>query len=268
MTKLKYILPVLILFLFSCEKVIEIDLNNANPRIVIEANIYGERSLFYVKVSETVNYFDSFSNIPISGAVITLSDNEGRSTKYHEVEDGVYESDFFMPIVSQYYKLKVEVNGQVYESSSFMNESIDIHNISWEYNKGAFFFDSGYMLSCGFSDPKNEVNYYQFRFAVNGEPLKAGNEFFVFSDEFFDGNDMEFTLRQRFFQLGDTVSVSLLTIDKPVYDYYNTLQEILGGSSASSAAPANPISDFSNGALGYFSAYSETKKIVVIEKDK
>jgi hypothetical protein len=55
-----------------------------------------------------------------------------------------------------------------------------------------------------------------------------------------------------FINLNDTVQMELDAIDRPVYDYFYTLnQSTLNGQSA---APANPVSNFSNNALGYFCA--------------
>ncbi|MCW3126192.1 MAG: hypothetical protein JWO03_1850, partial [Bacteroidetes bacterium] len=59
-----------------------------------------------------------------------------------------------------------------------------------------------------------------------------------------------------FINENDTIQMELDAIDKPVYEYFNTLNESTINSL--SAAPANPPSNFSNNALGYFSAYSPT----------
>ena len=65
----------------------------------------------------------------------------------------------------------------------------------------------------------------------------------------------------------DEVIVELLGIDENVYDYFNTLATILGdgqGPSSGSTTPSNPNSNISNGALGYFAAYSYTQSTITI----
>ncbi len=64
---------------------------------------------------------------------------------------------------------------------------------------------------------------------------------------------------------GDTITVELLSIDKATYDYFNTLSDILTSDrAATSLSPANPITNLSNGPLGYFVAYTvDTKSIVM-----
>jgi hypothetical protein len=61
---------------------------------------------------------------------------------------------------------------------------------------------------------------------------------------------------------GDSIVVALQTIDQGVFDYLRTLGQ--ADNNMASATPANPTSNISNGALGYFSAYAVTSKGIVI----
>jgi hypothetical protein len=60
---------------------------------------------------------------------------------------------------------------------------------------------------------------------------------------------------------GDTVTVWLETIDKGVFDYFRTA----GSESGRNASPANPVSNISNGALGYFNASSVRKGSIIYQ---
>jgi hypothetical protein len=53
----------------------------------------------------------------------------------------------------------------------------------------------------------------------------------------------------------------MANIDRPVYDYFNQLATNTNGQGAT---PANPVSNFSGGCLGYFSARSTDVKTVII----
>ena len=61
----------------------------------------------------------------------------------------------------------------------------------------------------------------------------------------------------------DTVTVELQSLDDPIYRFWSTL--VFGGASGSSftASPANPITNITGGALGYFSAHSIRKKTLI-----
>ena len=62
------------------------------------------------------------------------------------------------------------------------------------------------------------------------------------------------------------------TIDRPVYEYFNTLQNALmnasddDGGGISMETPGNPTSNISNRALGYFSAFSTKSDSLVVNK--
>jgi hypothetical protein len=51
-------------------------------------------------------------------------------------------------------------------------------------------------------------------------------------------------------------------VDKNVYDYFFTLSGVTGNNGFQTATPANPVSNISNGALGYFSAHT-TQRVKV-----
>jgi hypothetical protein len=67
-------------------------------------------------------------------------------------------------------------------------------------------------------------------------------------------------------KIGDTIIVELLSIDKAAYDYFNTLKDILSSDrSPTSLSPANPNTNVSNGALGYFAAFTIDTKTIVLK---
>ncbi|HKZ66576.1 MAG TPA: hypothetical protein VJ111_09490, partial [Chitinophagaceae bacterium] len=62
---------------------------------------------------------------------------------------------------------------------------------------------------------------------------------------------------------GDTVKLDMLCIDPAVYKYWYSVNQSATGNSQS-ASPANPVSNISGGALGYFSAHTiQTKTLLV-----
>jgi hypothetical protein len=62
------------------------------------------------------------------------------------------------------------------------------------------------------------------------------------------------------------VKVLLQSIDKNVFDYFTMLDQVMSdGFINQTATPANPTSNFDNGALGYFSACAVRSKTIVIK---
>ena len=63
---------------------------------------------------------------------------------------------------------------------------------------------------------------------------------------------------------GDSIKVWLECIDHGVFEYFRTANRD-GGHSTS---PANPVSNITNGALGYFNACSVRKKVFIYPEEK
>ena len=59
---------------------------------------------------------------------------------------------------------------------------------------------------------------------------------------------------------GDTVTVEMRCIDKNIFNYMYALADL----SSSQTTPSNPVSNISNGALGYFSAHTSRQKKIVM----
>src|ERR1700722_927346 len=70
--RLLLFMPVL---LYSCKKVIQIDLNSAAPQIVIEGNITDTTGPYLVTISKTVNFSASNSFPPVQGATVQITDS-------------------------------------------------------------------------------------------------------------------------------------------------------------------------------------------------
>ncbi len=66
-----------IFLLQGCQKVIEVDLNNAEPRIVIEGLITDSPGPYAVIISMSGSYFNQPELPPVSDAFVTVSDDEG-----------------------------------------------------------------------------------------------------------------------------------------------------------------------------------------------
>jgi hypothetical protein len=65
-------------------------------------------------------------------------------------------------------------------------------------------------------------------------------------------------------QSGDTLEVKMYCVDKNIYNYFFSLGQITGNNSFNSASPANPNSNLSNGALGYFSAHTVARQKLLV----
>jgi hypothetical protein len=252
-----YLLPALAaiaLFNSSCEKVIQVDLNSKDPQILIEARL-PKAGPCVVSITKTVN-FDQTNVFPgVAGAVVTLSDEDGNSEVLPMTGVGTYLSTM-AGIEGKTYTLHVAVEGKTYTAKSTMPLPVLMSSLT--YDSIGFFGKQNYFAVPHINDPKGIANYYHFHLFVNGARDKT---VMVQDDQFTDGNvvtqplfgDLEIVK-------GDTVQVEMFNVDQPVYKYFFSLSQTQDGS----ATPANPVSNFTGGCLGYFSAYTNQINSVII----
>jgi len=262
------IVTILSIFVFTaCEDVIEIDLDNIEPKLVIEAVITDQTLQQTVKLTKTGDYFEPGIYPAVSYANVIIRDDLGNSENLPEINPGVYQTTNLQGTTGVVYNLSVEVEDMEYTAVSEMPVKVNIDTLSTEFFEATPRFDEGYMVKCHFTDPAGISNYYRFKIYENGILLNSSGDFIIRDDKIFDGNAVQIPLAIKTFQINDTVAVELLSLNKDTYDYYNTL---IGGSSGpgdmmSSSTPANPVSNINNGAMGYFGVYTISSKTIIIQ---
>ena len=257
------IFPVSML-LAGCEKIIDVDLNEADTTIVIEGNLSFNDRTVKVLLSETGSYFTPGETQKVSGAIVSLEDDKGNLFTVDEKEEGLYINNKINVRPDTRYKLSVTHNGTEYSASSFLNPPVYIDSTGYEKYNSSFFYEEGYRIKVFFKDPPGIENYYRINLFKNGELLSAGNDLIVFDDSGIDGKIVQVRLGGQRFDKNDKAYLEMLVIDKPVWKYLSTLRDV-ANINPGSPAPANPVSNFNNGALGYFSAWSYDSKSIIIK---
>ncbi len=252
------------LLLTSCTKEIEVDLNTADPKIVIEGNITNAPGPYTVKISKTVNFSEPNTFPPVGGALVIISDNSGVIDTLNETTPGLYRTSALAGIPGRTYNLKVIAEGKSYYASSTMPQPVNLDSLGFELfttngNSGG----KEYLTLPVFTDPAATVNSYRFIQTVNG---KLDESIFVLNDNTFNGlqNDQLLFNPDAEIKSGDTVSVEFRCIDKTTYDYFYTLAQFTTDGPFSTT-PTNPPNNITgNIALGIFSAYTVQVKTKVV----
>jgi hypothetical protein len=256
MTKyITFLLSILLLsVLTACEDVISIDYNTSSSQMVIEGNVYDEVGPYSVKLSRSVAMDESSIYPPVSKATVTISDDAGNTELLTETDSGTYQTATLQGTPGRTYTLTVTADGQTYIAHSTMPDAVEIDTLY-----SSVMEDDLLEIHIDLTDPANTTNYYRLVDIVNGDML--GNDL-VANDKYSQGKKINGTLvyDEEDLQSGDTFTIWLETIDKGIYTYFNTASL----SNENSASPANPISNISNKALGYFNACTVRKKSIVI----
>lgn len=248
----------------SCEKVIDISLNDAEKKYVVEGVLTDQQGGCRVLLSQTKNFADNNNLAGVGGAVISITDNNNNTTPLSEDSAGIYTSDTLTGIVGNSYTLNININGTSFNASCVMPPKVNMD--STYITEENLFGEIRKTTNVEYQDPVGVGNNYRFILYVNGQKKK---NIYIRNDEYSDGNISVVKLflfdndDDEQLKTGDQVKAEMLCIASPVYKYWYSLSEGATGDN-NSASPANPVSNISGGALGYFSAHTIQSKTTAV----
>ena len=261
-----------VITLASCQKVVILDLNTAEPMLVIEGNITskeGEPQTVFLSTSGSFYTGEGLSFV--SDATVIIKDEVGMVDTLDMQTPGIYFTYEIAPEENMEYSIEVIRDGVVYTGSEIFPEKKTIDSLWYIVNEGIFGDglnedgDTTYNLFCRFQDPVETLDYYRFVVSLNDSIVQAGfGTYLVTDDELFNGQLFDFEILGSGAIKGDEVKVDLQAIGYNTYIYYVGLNDALR-SGGMGSTPYNPISNLSNDALGYFGAFTSDAQMILIE---
>lgn len=262
-----FLIIISLFLVISCEREIDLNLEDQSGNIVIEANVTDQAGPYTVRITKSVSFTQSNSYPGVENAQVTLSDNLGQTENLQHIGNGIYQASSFQGQSGRTYTLKVQTDGKEYTSQSKMPEAVEFQGL--EQDSFMVAGETSYTLLPIFVDPPALGNRYLFTYSVNDNPKKYFSEF---SDNVNNGapnqrplilpnDDEDGDVKVK---VGDKITVKMQCIDDAVYTFYSALLQLSGGGGGG-VTPTNPPSNISNGALGYFSAHTVSVKTIVIE---
>ncbi len=256
----KYVILFAATIFVGCEKVIDLKLDNVTPLVVIDAGINDLNENQIVKISKTYDFTEPNKFNGVAGAVVVLTTPEGGIINYTEKSPGIYQTIKMKGTPGKKYRLDVTLEGKTYTAYSTMPKKVTLDSLT--FKKFSFFGKDNEYVAVNYSDPAGIENLYRYILTVKGviENDKV-NE-----DRFNDGNAVSDVIFYEINDLiaGDKLDVEFQCIDRNVYRYFYSLGQNNGGGGPP-VSPSNPVSNFSNGALGIFNAHTTSKLSLVIK---
>ncbi len=259
---------------FACEEVIEIDITQAPPQLVIDGVLTNEDTVHRVRISRTGNFQGNTGEI-VSDAIVEVRDNFGNIFNYtHNPEgvdslDGYYYSDQqFAGEISGIYELRVNVDNESYTARDTLRPITTIDSLSIEVNPFAQNDPESdgeiYQVLLYADEPQETDDFYYFKF-YRDSVIVSGNNVFVFDDKLL-GSSLNGLPSPVLYKEGEFASVEIYSLTREQFVYYTDLGNILNSDGGFfSPPPANPRSNISGGALGLFQVSGITRGSILIE---
>ena len=250
----------IVVFFASCEDVIELNLDDSTSKIVIEANVTNVLEPQIIKISKTKSFKEENSFLAVIGASVKVQEENGPTYSFVERSSGNYLSIPFKGTPGKRYTVTVTVSNQTHTAQSLMPSVVKLDSLT--VTEISFFGTTNKFVQVNYKDIPNIPNQYNYLISVND---KLRNGYFPESDRFNDGSQVKNTLfiNEPDLKKGDKVTIDFQCIDLNIYRYFFAITQI-GGNGGPPTSPANPDSNFNNGALGYFSAHTSQKVSIII----
>ncbi|PJJ08917.1 uncharacterized protein DUF4249 [Flavobacterium sp. 1] len=219
------------LSLVSCEDVVNVDLDTAPPKLVIDASIKWEKgttgAVQKINLTTTTDFYSNTIPVATGATVVVTNTTPNTPVAYQFIENGQtgeYVCNNFSPVINNEYALAITYKGQTYTSKSKFMPTPIIASTEQSTKPGIDGKDS-YEIKFYWQDNEAQDNFYLVG-AKNANI--AYPEYGVLSDEFFQGNSMFALYRDDKLKKGDVIQYSLQGITEQYSNYMNKLLNIAG----------------------------------------
>ncbi|MFT4565808.1 MAG: hypothetical protein ACI9FN_000761 [Saprospiraceae bacterium] len=177
------------IFLMSCEDVIDVELEETESVIVVDAWLNNIDSKQTIKVSESQTYFDNGEPVGITNASVTVIRSDGKVFTFTSQGDGTYIAETeidSLGFVGDEYQLAILIDGIEYSADSKMNRVPVIDSIGVEFRDDELFSDDGLYANFYARDPKGTGDAYWIKTYANDLYLDKATELNLAFDAGFD----------------------------------------------------------------------------------
>ncbi len=263
--------------LFGCETVITTKLDTGPTLLSVDGWLTDQPGPQTIRLTQTTAYFDNGPAPIASGAVVTVTDNVGKSYPFTDPDnDGYYVWTPATPKdtlgkAGRTYRLNIQFGSDTYTAQSKMNRVPAIDSLIFRKKKrNPFSKTEGYEAEFYARDPAGAPDYYRIKYYWNGNLQTKPRDLISVQDasSFSNSGDtdgLQFIRPVRravnpdsLYNLNDVVKVEVLSITPDTYLFIQAMRQQLTNTGLfarpATNIPTNIISAKGQAVTGYFVA--------------
>jgi hypothetical protein len=282
---------VLSLFLFSCEKAVDLKLNDVEPKLVVEATIENGQAPVVI-LSRSLAYFSAIdlpalSNSFVRDAEVYVSNGtlvhrlkeysrpvDATTNFYYYSIDSANLATAFTGVINGRYSLRIVWQGGEYTAQTSIPDTTRRIDSLFSRPAPAGIPEDRAAMVIKATDRPGLGDYIRYFTRRNRELFYPGINS-VFDDQVIDGTTYTIQVdrgiprgtsgdEQVYFFKGDTATLKLCNIDKATYDFWRTMEFTYASVGNPFASPTKVLSNINGNALGYFGGYAAQYRTIII----
>ena len=264
----------------SCTEKVDVKLDTTYTRLVVDGFIASDTGEYAIRLTRTADYFYNEPIPPVTGARLFLSDGETIQplNETDSGNSGIYTTgNHFAGTPGKTYSLMIalqeEISGhQSFTASCQLNRVTPLDSI-----RAVFEPDWGregvWKIKLWAQEPAGEVNYYLFDLWCNGKLLTDSiTKKVIADDKFYNGSymngvDVMYLNNAHPWETihpGDTIILQMSGITEAYFNFVYQVQQSGFNIPFFSGPPANVVGNISNGGIGFFAAWSNTRAKAIV----
>lgn len=272
------IILLLMVILAGCDVPIDLDLQQTPPQVTIEALLTDKPDQPFVRVTLSTDFYSETAADGVPDALVTLKDDLGQSLPFAHYNGSNSDSvGYYLPPagfagqIGRIYTLSVVAKGKTFEATDSLKYVTSIDSLSYRPNIYAVQDPppdgKTYELLIYAKEPQETKDYYLVKYYRN-DSLTYGWETEVYVlDDYGVGESINGVPSAIWYGIGDKAEIEMYSLTRDGYLFYNDLVIIMNSDGGMfSPPPANPRTNFNNGALGFFQVSAVTSRTIVLQE--
>ncbi|MEI6454977.1 MAG: DUF4249 domain-containing protein [bacterium] len=267
--------------LLACTERIDVQLDNSYSRLVVDGNISPEAGPYRIALTSTASYFYNEPAPRVVNAVMSLNDGfiDYPLTETVPGVSGIYETDSgFSGVIGRVYSININLPQDIGGFSSYQATD-QLHPVTkLDSIRTVFHPEWGkegvWTIQLWAQEPGDERNYYMFNVYRNGILLtdtlnkKVISDDALYNGSYMNGVDAVYLNNSHKWETiypGDTVVLQMSGITQEYFNFINQVRQAGFNIPFFSGPPANVEGNVNNGAVGFFSAYSNSYAWTIVK---